>query len=257
MPQTFHHPVPYLRLFPMALALLILPLMMAPELSAQNVKPAVLQRKIIGTLRFTNGTLSGPVTEAEIRSMGERKLRVAEGDDTFLTLDGELVPTPSLDAYGKAMKDGGSIQSWFGNARARPFVRGFGILEFLRNSIDSRVSYFSEHWMGALSVELIGWDEPEEKVQIDADVQAGKTLLDYAAGGLDPQNWTPINDHEIELLASGDLDHDGAEDRLILIKSWSREGTGSSTTTHVVSWKKRSDKSATGRSYPEGNVTAH
>ena len=247
MPHTFHHPVPYLRLLPMAFALLALPLMMAPELSAQNVKPAVLPRKIIGTLRFTNGTLSGPVTEAEIRSMGERKLRVAEGDDTFLTLDGELVPTPSLDAYGKAMKDGGSIQSWFGNARARPFVRGFGILEFLRNSIDSRVSYFSEHWMGALSVELIGWDEPEEKGQIDADVQAGKTLLDYAAAGTikklhrkgDTLTYSSsYQDHEIELLASGDLDHDGAEDRLILIKSWSREGTGSSTTTHVVSWKK-------------------
>lgn len=265
MPLTIHPHLPQVRLFPMALALLALPLMMAPELNAQKAKPAVLPCKITGAIRFTDGTLSGLVKEADVRSMGERKLRVGEGADTFVKLDGKLVTTPTLDAYGKAMKDGGSIESWFGAAMAVPYVRGLGVLEFLRKSVDSRVSHFSERWMGALSVGLIDYDESADKARREADVQAGKTLLDYAAAGkikkLHRKGGTltyssSYQDHEIEWLASGDLDRDGAEDRLIQIKSWSREGRAAYTMTYVVSWKKRSEKCASVRPYPEDNIVA-
>lgn len=241
--------------------------MMASVVNAQDAKTAVLPRTIYGALRFSDGTLSGRVTPADVRHMGDRKLWIDQGhSDTFVSVKGSFVATPSLTSYAKAMKDGGSIEGGYANACAVRYVRGLGMLEFLRNSVDSRVSHFGEHWMGALSVQLIGWHSEEEKLRQDRDINAGKSLLDYAAAGRIQKLRRKGNiltfsndwrDHEIEWLASGDLDHDGVEDRLILMKSWAREGSASMTETYVVTWKKRSDKCAIIQSYPEDNIVAH
>ena len=231
-----------------------------------KLKPALLLPTIVRPVEFTDGTLAGRVSRGEIGRMGQRELELGEGHSyEFVSLGDRELETRNLATYRRAMLGGGQVNSGYAVACAGHFAIGVSIWEFLKQAKPSRVTHFDKHWIGTLSVDLVYCYGSEEKKQRVADVKAGKNLVDYQKKGEIRQlkieeksaTFEGYRSYRIEWLASGDLNGDGAEDRLILVHRWALEGTASSTDFYLVTRKSTKASCSVVKSYLEKNDLAH
>lgn len=228
------------------LLLLCLSILVALAAPAEEPKtePALLPAIAVTPIKFVDGTLIGEVGREEIERMGQRELKLDGGHSyEFVTKGKTVVETRTLAAYRNAILGGGELVGGYATACADRFIAGWSTWEFLQQTKPARVSHFDQNWMGTLSVDLVGWVGSDEKQQREDDVKAGKTLADYQKSGkilrlMIGKKSTTFNGYRscrIKWLASGDVDGDGVEDRLILVHLWAPEGSASIKGTYLVS----------------------
>jgi hypothetical protein len=231
------------RVLPRLLSLLAV----LPAVAAEPVpSPGEIPRLISSRLVFTDGRLSGPVSQAEIDGMGQRTLKLSGGHSyDFLMKEDQVFETRTLAEYRDAIQGGAEVHGGYALACAVRFCEGWSTWSFLRQAKPARVSHFGKGWLGTLSVELVGWYGSDEMKQREADVKAGKNLLDYQKAGeisalVLKEKSASFDSHrkfKIEWLAAGDFDGDGTEDRLIRVSEWADPGTAFLSESYLVTRK--------------------
>jgi hypothetical protein len=242
--------------------------------SSQSEQPSVspvaagtIPPSIHRPMVFTDGIIKGVVTPAQIESMGHRPLFMEEGrNNKFIILNDQLVTTPSLAEFSQALEKGGDIHGRFAVSMSSTFVAGVGVWQFLRAAKSSRSSSFSPYWLWLLPVDIVHWHGSDEREERERDALSGKTITDYRKSGhLISLTATKTSvdfscgyrEVEVTWLASGDLDDDGLEDRLLLISTRATEGSALGIETFVASQSSTKPSRIVLRPFPEGNGVWH
>lgn len=201
---------------------------------------------IVSGIHFSDGRLVGIPTRKEIAAMGQRELKLGGGHShDFLGKDGKIVETRTIAAYRDAILDDCSIEGAYATACAGTFAEGWSTWEFMQKAKPARVSHFDKEWLGTLSVSFLSWCGSDEEAALEDAVKAGKNLKDYQkSGGLrklvikeKSASFESHRSFRIEWMASGDIDGDGIEDRLVRISRWAIEGSAFMGESFVVKRK--------------------
>jgi hypothetical protein len=212
-----------------------------PQSKTAEAPPSVVRRVI-----FTDGTLIGSIGREEIERMGRRELKLGGGhSNDFLSKEGKVIETRTLAAYRDAILGGWKVHGHYAVACAGTYADAWSIWEFMQKAKPARVSHFGKDWLGGLSVSFLPWYGSDEKAALAADVKAGKNLKDYQESGEirklvikeKSATFEGVRGHRIEWLASGDIDGDGIEDRLVRISEWAIEGSAFCGESYVVTRK--------------------
>lgn len=212
-----------------------------PQVKSAETPPAIVRR-----VKFTDGSLVGSISREEIERMGLRELKLGGGHThDFLSKEDKVIETRTLAAYRDAILGDWEIQGRYAVACACKYAEAWSIWEFLQKAKPARVSHFGEDWLGTLSVSFLPWYGRDEEAALEADVKAGKNLKDYQESGeirkleveAKSATFEGARGHRIEWLASGDIDGDGVEDRLVRISRWAIEGSAFMSYSYVVSRK--------------------
>jgi hypothetical protein len=248
---SLHYSVPdsifmKLRTSPLLFSLLVGFPALAEVAGEPQAKSAGTPPAIVSPVKFTDGSLVGQIGSEEIERMGRRELKLGGGHThDFLSKDGEVIETRTLAAYRDAILGGWNVHGKFAVACAGTYAEAWSIWDFLQKAKPARVSHFGKDWLGTLSVSFLPWYGSDERVALEADVKAGKNLKDYQQSGeirkleveAKSATFEGVRGHRIEWLASGDIDGDGIEDRLIRISGWAIEGSAFCGGSYVVSRK--------------------
>jgi hypothetical protein len=198
---------------------------------------------IVSQVKLTDGTLVGSFSREETERMGRRELKPGGGHThDFLSKKGKVIETRTLAAYRDAILGRRDVQGSYAVACSTTYAEAWSIWEFLKTAKPARVSHFGKWWLGTLSISFLPWYGRDEEAALDADVKAGKNLKDYQESGeirkleveAKSATFEGARDHRIEWLASGDVDGDGFEDRLIRISQWAIKGSAFSGRSYVV-----------------------
>jgi hypothetical protein len=191
-----------------------------------------------------------------------------EGDLIGAFYDGDAVTDESVSEHiaGPFHVESAGEGSRFAVSMSSTFVAGVGIWQFLRAAKSSRSSSFAPYWLRLLPVEIVHWHGSDEREERERDALSGKTITDYRKSGhLISLATTKTSvdfscghrEVEIAWLASGDLDDDGLEDRLLLISTRATEGSALGIETFVASQSSTKPSRIVLRPSPEGNSVWH
>ena len=218
------------------------------SLWADETKAAAFPRRVVESIDFVDGKVTGEVNDEILVKLLNRKLIVgAEDGYEFLKkdADSDYLRTETVAQYRRARAEGAGPWTTYDISMDSFFVNAGGALRFLEKSKDAEKSAFKDNWMRQLSMSLISWVGSDEEVIYERDKAAGVSLADYAkdkkiqfteSSLSDLQFETEYKSYTVYWLASGDYDGDGFEDRLISVGWHNKGGSGRGFDTYLAKY---------------------
>lgn len=198
-----------------------------------------LAPRIIGSIEFMGGNMSGSVQQKTLGAWWTEKLKLgtdAEAYEFLTATNGQnkRIRTETCQQYTNATGQGAYAPTTADMASEVWFVQAVAILTFMEKAQPYRHP-LDDDFLSRLPVSLVGWSGSDEENRINTDTSNGLTLQHYARlrkltkwkqAGHVLKFETQTKNFAVEELACGDSDGDGTEDALIFVMWRYRGGSG-------------------------------
>jgi hypothetical protein len=220
---------------------------LSPVVAAEvRTDAGTLLPRIITPLRFEDFSVVGSVTAKGAERLRHEKLH-AGGQEAYEflmdTAKGSYVRTDTIGEYEKAIKSGANPQTTYDDAMRSWFQEASAALSFLKRARPARFNPFENYDLRRLPVGWLHWNGSEERTRLEYDQTVGRTLNDYAHRGR-IRNLKKSESsvsfiygkkrYEVQVIATGDHDHDDRLDLLLSVASYYLEGSGRSYGMYLV-----------------------
>ena len=210
--------------------------------------------RLLAPIEFADFNVIGAVSKQGDDQLLSERVKIGSSDADaydFLVKDAgqeqKRIHVENVAEYLAARKNGAYPYNTFDLSMDSFFERTASALVFLKQAIPPQTNFVNNISLLNLSVSFIYFPEEAGSERTDHDVRKGLRLRDYARnhtiwnlGQTSPTELkftTGDMDYDIELVASGDFDHDGFQDGLLMVYAGHNGGSGFSYDVYLMTRK--------------------